>query len=48
MKKISRKSALNSLRVELDCMERAIKEGAPKTELLMRVQMMRETISKAR
>lgn len=48
MRKITRKAALECLRAELDLMERAIKEGDPTTELLMRVQMMRETISKTR
>lgn len=48
MKKIFRWAALEVLSVDLDMMEMAIKSGDPQSEILMRIQMMRETIAKAR
>jgi hypothetical protein len=48
MKKRTRKETLEHLSVELDFMERAIKDDDPRAELLVRIQMMREHIAKAR
>ena len=48
MKKLYPKQAIGSIKVELDFLRRAIEADDPKSELLMRVKMMQETINRVR